>query len=477
MAALRSRSRYALPPGLFTLLFLLAVLAASSLCAQAAGGQGAGAREVPLLDLEGPIGPGAAAYVEDGLTAAQAAGAPALVLRIDTPGGLDTAMRAIVRAITASPVPVLGYVAPTGARAASAGTYILLACHLAAMAPGTNLGAATPVAIGGVGGGAPTPLGGGDKEPPPGGDAMTHKLINDAAAYLRSLAELRGHNADWAERAVREGASLSAEAALQLHVIDLIAADPGDLLAQAQGRTLVTVAGPRVLDTAGVTVVERPPTWTERFLRILTDPNIAYILFLLGVYGLIYEFANPGTVLPGTFGAICLLLAFYAFQMLPMNWAGLALIGLGLGLMIAEAFAPSFGALGLGGIAAFVIGSLILIDRDAPGYAVSLPLIAGFAIASAALLILVVGMAVRAHRRPVTTGAEELSDARGIALSGFPGAGSVRLHGEVWTARAAVPIPLGTPVRVRGREGLTLLVEPVDPELSAIERASNDPRG
>ncbi|WP_295446306.1 nodulation protein NfeD [uncultured Thiodictyon sp.] len=423
----------------------------------------AAAREAPLVDLEGAIGPASAIFVADALTAAQREGAPVLVLRIDTPGGLDSAMRAIVKAITASTVPVIGYVAPGGARAASAGTYILSACQVAAMAPGTNLGAATPVQIGGLTGSAPpaAPAGDGKAGSEPTGDAMTHKLVNDATAYLRSLAELRGRNADWAERAVRDGASLSAEAALKLQVIDLIAPDLGSLLAQTNGRTVVTAAGPRALDTAALTLVERHPSWPDRFLGVLSDPNIAYILLLLGFYGLVYELANPGTVLPGTVGAICLLLALYAFQLLPVSWAGLALIGLGLGLMIAEAFVASFGALGLGGIAAFVIGSLILIDTDAPGYAISRPLIGGFAVASAVLLVLVVGMAVKAQRRPVATGGEQLIGALGTAVSGFPGAGSVHLHGEIWSANSPQSIPSGTAIRVLTREGLTLSVEPV----------------
>lgn len=415
------------------------------------------AREAILVDLEGAIGPASVAYVEEGLAAAQHQGAAVLVLRIDTPGGLDQSMRSIIKGITASPVPVIGYVAPTGARAASAGTYILFACHLAAMAPGTNLGAATPVRIGGLTGGTPDQK---DDQVKGGGDAMTHKLVNDATAYLRSLAELRGRNTDWAELAVRQGESLSAESALKLRVVDLIAADLGDLLTQAQGRTVQTAIGPRILDTAGLTLVTHQPSWPDRFLRVLSDPNIAYILLLIGFYGLVYELANPGTALPGTVGALCLLLALYAFQLLPVSWAGLALIGLGLGLMIAEAFVPSFGALGLGGITAFVIGSLILIDTDAPGYAISLPLIAGFAVASAVLLVLVVGLAVRAHRRSVATGAEQLIGALGTAVSGFPGTGSVHLHGEVWSARSPDPIPSGTPIRVIGRDGLTLWVEP-----------------
>jgi membrane-bound serine protease (ClpP class) len=289
---------------------------------------------------------------------------------------------------------------------------------------------------------------------------MTHKRVNDATAYLRSLAEWRGRNPEWAELAVRQGESLTATAALKLGVVDLLATDLGDLLAQAQGRTVQTTGGPRVLATAGATIVRHQPNWPDRFLHVLSDPNIAYILLLIGFYGLIFELAYPGHVLPGTLGALCLLVALYAFQWLPVSWAGLALIGLGLGLMIAEAFVPSFGALGLGGITAFVIGSLILIDTDTPGNAISVPLIAGFAVASAALLILVVGVAVRAHRRPVTTGGEQLIGAHGTAVAGFPGPGSVHLNGEVWSAHSTQFIPPGTAVRVIGRDGLTLKVEP-----------------
>ena len=279
-------------------------------------------REALLLNLDGAIGPATAAYVAEGLAAADRGGAAVLVLRIDTPGGLDSAMRTVVKAIVSSPVPTIGYVAPSGARAASAGTYLLYASHLAAMAPGTNLGAATPVQLGALGGGDNSPTA------PASGDAMTGKLTNDASAYLVGLAELRGRNAAWAARAVREGASLSAAAALQLKVIDLIAPNLTELLTQANGRTVQTVAGPRTLATAGLAVVELEPRWTTRLLAVLSDPNIAYILLLIGVYGLVYELASPGTFLPGTVGVICLLLALYGFQWLPTSWAGLALIGL-----------------------------------------------------------------------------------------------------------------------------------------------------
>jgi membrane-bound serine protease (ClpP class) len=427
------------------------------------------------IELEGAIGPAAAAYVEGAIDSATAEGAPLLVLRLDTPGGLDSSMRSIVKSIAASPVPVIGFVAPTGARAASAGTYILYACPVAAMAPGTNLGAATPVELSALPGAAPEPAPGpgqgpgldseqGPAQDRPGvgapADPKTRKLVNDAAAYLRGLAELNGRNADWAERAVREGASLSAEEALRLGVVDLIAPDLTALLKALDGRPVRLPQGTRRLATAGIPIELRAPDWKTRLLAVIGDPNIAYILMLLGVYGLIFEFSNPGTVLPGTLGALFLLLALYAFQLLPVSYAGVGLIALGLALMIGEAFAPSFGALGLGGVAAFVAGSLILMDTQAPGFGISLPLILGFAVTSALGLFFLSGMALTAWRRPVTSGAEELIGAPGVALSGFPGSGSVRLHGEVWSARSAVPIPPGTAIRVSGRDGLTLLVEP-----------------
>ncbi|MCG6984061.1 MAG: nodulation protein NfeD [Thiocapsa sp.] len=445
------------------------------------------AREALLIGVEGAIGPASAAFVEDAVSAAEEQGAGLLILRLDTPGGLDTSMRSIVKAITASRVAVIGYVAPTGARAASAGTYILYACSVAAMAPGTNLGAATPVQLGGLPSPAPkptTPASPDDtsdaepaatpgespdrtqpaeREPPAeaSGDAGSRKAIHDAAAYIRSLAELHGRNADWAERSVREGESLSAEEALELGVVDLIAPDLDALLEALDGRSVRVGEARVVLETAGMQVVAREPSWKTRLLAIISDPNLAYILLLVGIYGLVYEFSNPGAVLPGTVGAVSLLLALYAFQLLPINYAGAGLILLGLALMIAEAFVPSFGALGLGGAATFVMGSLILIDTEVPGFGISLPLILGFALSSALLLFFVIGMALKAYRRPVTSGAEELVGAIGEAVSGFPGAGSVHLHGETWSARSERGIAPGARVRVVGRDGLTLLVEPV----------------
>lgn len=433
------------------------VFGALAFWALAAAGAGG---EAIMVEIDGAIGPATSAYVDGAIAEAENRGARLVVLRLDTPGGLDTAMRAIVKAINASPVPVVGFVAPSGARAASAGTYILYACHVAAMAPGTNLGAATPIQIGALPGGTPETK---PADQPAGGDAATHKLVNDAAAYLRSLAQLRGRNADWAEQAVRSGASLSAEEAVALGVADLLAADLGDLLAKLAGRRVWTVAGEVTLATQGLTRVAVAPDWQNRLLSILSNPNVAYILMLVGIYGLIYEFSTPGAVLPGVAGVMCLVLALYAFQLLPINYAGVALMLLGLALMVTEAFVPSFGALGLGGVASFVLGSLILIDTQAPGFGLSLALILTLALTSAALLILVVGMAVKARRRPVVSGAEELLGATGVALSGFPGPGSVRLHGEVWAARSAAALAPGQVVKVTGREGLVLLVAPANP--------------
>jgi membrane-bound serine protease (ClpP class) len=422
--------------------------------------------DVVAIDVEGAIGPASAAYVEQAIANAQAADAEALVLRMDTPGGLDTAMRAIVKAINRSEVPIVGFVAPSGARAASAGTYILYACHVAAMAPGTNLGAATPVQIGGLPGREPPalPIGRDDRngtgEPASSGDAKQDKLVNDASAYLRSLAQMRGRNVDWAEQAVRGAESLSSVEALELGVIDLIARDLDELLERIDGRIVTTAAGETQLETAGSAVVEIAPDWRSRLLAIISNPNLAYILLLVGVYGLVYEFSNPGAVVPGTVGAVCLVLALYAFQLLPINYAGAALMLLGLALMIAEAFAPSFGALGISGVAAFVVGSLILVDTEAPGFGLSVPLVLSLALVSSLLLFAVVALALRSRGRPVVTGSEELIGAVGTALSGFPGEGSVHLHGEVWSARSEVAIAPGSAVHVVAREGLNLIVSP-----------------
>lgn len=417
---------------------------------------------VHVLSLRGVIGPAVADSVVRGLEKAGPAGAALVVLEIDTPGGLDSSMRQIVKAILASSVPVASYVSPSGARAASAGTYILYASHIAAMARATNLGAATPVELLPTDEPAKRKENGADKPAPAASpNVKASKAINDASAYLRGLAELRGRNADWAERAVREGASLSADAALEARVIDLLAADLSDLLRQVHGRKLRLAAGEITLDTAGQSVTRVEPDWRSRLLGVIGDPSIAYILLLLGIYGLIYEFTNPGMLFPGVVGAICLLLALFALHVMPVSYAGVALIVLGMAMIAAEAFLPSFGALGLGGIAAFVLGSVMLIDTDVPGYGLPWELIASLAALSAVFSFAVATMALRARRRPVVTGSEALPGSEGEALEDIANEGWARVHGELWRIRTKAPVARTARLRVTGRNGLTLEVEPM----------------
>ena len=346
-----------------------AVGAAGAQAVPAAASGPASPGTVVLMELDGAIGPAAVDHVRRGLRLAAREQARLAVIQLDTPGGLDASMRDIVKDILASPVPVATFVAPDGARAASAGTYILYASHIAAMAPASNLGAATPVAIG-----APTPA---------APDTMTAKRLADASAYLRSLAQLRGRNADWGELAVRESASLSAAEALQKNVITLIAQDVADLLRQVDGREVRTAQGTLRLSTRQAQVLMFDADWRSRVLSVITEPSLALVLMMLGIYGLLFEFSNPGFVLPGVVGAISLLLALFGLQMLPVNYAGLGLIFLGVAFLIAEAFLPAFGALGVGGIAAFSIGAVLLIDNEAPGFGVPLWLVGALAVVSA----------------------------------------------------------------------------------------------
>ena len=476
-------------------------------------------REVTLLTVQDAIGPATSDYIVKGIAHAEERGSELVVIEMDTPGGLDTAMREIIQAILGSSVPVATYVYPQGARAASAGTYILYASHVAAMAPATNTGAATPVAIGGS---SPIslpetpdasddtedaePVEQGDEaeqdgesvagaedgdgaaaagdEVTDGGDAADgaddvgatpatdtfpepatateRKAVNDAVAYILSLAEQRGRNAEWAERAVRAGESISAQAALENNVIDVVAEDLADLLAQIDGRSVSIGGEDVVLETEGLLTDRFEPDWRTRLLAVITNPTVAYGLMLLGMYGLLFEGYNPGAIIPGVVGAISLLLALFAFQILPVNYAGLALMALGLILMIAEFLVPSFGALGFGGIVAFVFGSVILIDTDVPGFAVSLPLIAAIATTGGAVLLGLIWFAMKSRVKPVVSGTEEMTLMTASALEDFDTDGGVWVHGERWQARSSEPVAKGQTLRVTKVDGLLLYVEPVD---------------
>ena len=441
-----------------------------------AAANGARAALVHVVPVEGPIGPATSDLIARSIDRAAEAGADLVVLRMDTPGGLDTSTRSIIRAIIEAPMPVATYVAPSGARAASAGTFILYASHIAAMAPGTNLGAATPVAIGGSALSMQTEAAGEDAAEEAAKDdaassersageaaersASEAKAIEDAAAYIRSLAEMRGRDPDFAERAVREAASLTYREALDAGVIDLVARNLDELLEAVDGREIELERSTVVLQTADAAVESLEPDWRYQLLAIITNPNVAAILMLIGVYGIIFEFYSPGLVGPGLIGAICLLLGLYAFQVLPVNYAGVGLLLLGIVLVTAEAFVPSFGILGIAGIASFVAGSILLMDTDVPGFGISPWTIGAMATSLSAIFLLTLSMVVRGHKRPVVTGGEAVVHAHGRVESWRDGLGRVRLEGELWHAEGPADLQPGDRVVVTEREGLTVRVAP-----------------
>lgn len=434
------------------------------------------------LTVADAIGPAISDYIQRGINRAYEGRAKLVIIKLDTPGGLDTSMRQINQAIIDSAVPVVTYVHPSGARAASAGTYMLYASHVAAMTPGTNLGAATPVQMGG--GGLPGPGGGPDDNKPAGkdeavaekkdgdkngkparpADAMSKKMVNDAVAYIRSLAELRDRNADWAEKAVREAASLSANEAEARNVVDIVAPDTDALLAGIDGMSVSVRGEPVTIKSQDLEIRHFAQDWRTELLAVITDPNIVYLLMLLGFYGLIFELANPGYILPGVVGAISLILALYAMQVLPVNYAGIALILVGLAFMVGEMFVPSFGALGIGGVIAFVIGSIILFETDNTSYEISYWLIGVTAVLSGLFVMAAIGLLVGSHRRRVTTGSEEMIGSIGKVMEDFEGKGRVFVHGEAWNCHSPYKLHAGDSVRVVNRDGLLLEVEPYKSE-------------
>jgi membrane-bound serine protease (ClpP class) len=447
-------------------LAFLTMLLVASTAGWAASTQSSRNGPAMMIEIDGAIGPATARYVKDGLAAASERGAEVVILRLNTPGGLVTSMREIIADVLVSPIPVIGYVAPSGAHAASAGTYILYATHIAAMAPGTNLGAATPVEIGGSLPGLPAPTGdkGGDgkekkdgaTEPGPG-DTLAMKSTNDAVALIRSLAELRGRNADWAEEAVRKAASLTASAALEAHVIDLMASDPADLLDRIDGRKVDVAGTTRVLTTRGLPIKVIRPGWFIRLLSVITDPNIALILMLVGVYGLIFEFSTPGVVAPGTVGAICLLLGLYALNLLPIDYAGLALMLLGIALLVTEAFNPTV-AVGLGGIIAFLLGVAMLFKAQGPGYELSWTVIGIVASIIFGLTMLAGRFFWAVRKSPARVGAQAMSGMPAKVLDWSGVAGHVLAHGERWQAKGAESLAPGEMVEVASVQGLVLTV-------------------
>lgn len=400
--------------------------------------------EAVVATYEGIINPVAAEYLHDAIASAQETGAYVLIIKLDTPGGLDTSMRLIVKDITNAAIPVVVFVAPSGGRAASAGVFITMAAHVAAMSPGTNIGAAHPVA-----------MGGGEMD-----TTMKEKVENDSAAYIKSIAEQRGRNVSWAEDAVRKSVSVTEQEALKLKIVDLVADDLPDLLTQLHGRRVALPGGPLTMATAGVEIRPFPMGLRLELLKALSDPNIAYLLMTIGTIGMLAELYNPGAILPGIVGAISLILAFYSLQSLPVNYAGVLLFMLGIVFFVLEATVTSYGLLAIGGVVAMTLGSLMLIKSEAEVFQISWTVIVPVIITTAAVSLFIVGMGVRALRRSPQTGTESMVGAVGVAKTALCPNGKLAIHGELWDAVSDTPVQPGGSAKVLRIEGLTLYVTP-----------------
>ncbi|PIS28142.1 MAG: serine protease [Candidatus Marinimicrobia bacterium CG08_land_8_20_14_0_20_45_22] len=419
--------------------------------------QAISAAEVRVLELDGIINPVAASYIHDNILQAEEDNAECMIIQMDTPGGLMTSMRDIIKDILNSKVPVVVYVFPRGAQAASAGVFITASAHFAAMAPGTNIGAAHPVTMGGGGFG-------GEKPDSAGTETMMEKVTNDAVAFIRSIAEQRGRNADWLEQSVRKSVSITETEAVKKHVVDLVAKDRDELLEWLDGKTVKLAAGKKTIHTKDATIVVRPLGIARKILDIISDPTVAYLLLMLGFYGIYFEFANPGAIFPGVLGGIFLILAFFSFQILPINYAGLALIVVGIVLFILEVKIVSFGLLTIGGIISMLLGSMMLIDvTNAPKalFSISLSVIIPIVLFSAAFFIVALMLTVKTHQQKPTTGKEGLLEETGIALTDVFRSGMVAVHGEYWQAISDEPIEKGSRIVVRTVDRMTLKVEKI----------------
>ncbi len=405
------------------------------------------------LEIKGAVGPASSNYLKEGMAAAVQDNAQMVLIELDTPGGLSTSMREMIQEITNSTLPVITYVSPKGARAASAGTYLLYASHVAAMAPGTNLGAATPISL------MPVPKMTDANTSAP--SSLEKKVINDAMAYIKSLAELNDRNITWAMEAVKEAKSISAKDALRYHVIDMMAENSIELLSKLDGTRLRVSGKEVILSTKNALIHPFEPDWKTQLLMIITDPNIAYMLLLIAIYGIFFELVNPGAIFPGVIGVISGVISLYALNMLPFNYAGLLLILLGIAFMVAEVLIAGFGILGIGGVAAFAFGSLLLFDTDTLGSGVSIPLIIAFTLVSLAFFIFVIRFLIKSRSVKIVTGVDEMIGSTAEVLESSEKGYRVRCHGEVWYAESDSALEIGQKVCVESLSGLVLHVNPI----------------